>query len=77
MRPRVTITGNEKIGELLDVSTAACSVCEGPARVPEDVAAVAQFNDRRIPIVVCLGCCETSTVHDVLALIARVTAEGA
>lgn len=34
------LVGNDKIVELLNVSTALCSRCNGPARVPEDVLAI-------------------------------------
>jgi hypothetical protein len=49
-------TGNEKIMELLDVSTGACSYCGGAARVPEDVAAVYQSGETTVPVIVCPAC---------------------
>lgn len=54
---RVEWTGNESIRDLLDVSTGACSYCGGPARVPEDVAAIVEEKDKRTPLIVCPACC--------------------
>ena len=73
VRPRVEWTGNEQVSEMLDVSTAACTNCGGPARVPEDVAAVFQLGKVRTPVVVCEPCCDTMSATDLLGLIARVT----
>lgn len=53
---RVEWTGNEKIAELLDVSTGACVYCGGAARVPEDVAAVYQDGAQVVPVIVCPAC---------------------
>lgn len=46
----------EKIAELLDVTTAACTICRGPARVPEDVVAVVEQDGRKVALVVCESC---------------------
>lgn len=55
-KPDVRWTGNEKIAELMDVSTGACTGCKRPARVPEDVVAVHQIGDVLRPIIVCPDC---------------------
>ena len=59
MTPRVEWVGEEKIEEILNVSTGACSYCGGPARVPEDVAAVYQDGAQVIPVIVCPACSPT------------------
>lgn len=53
---RVEWTSNDEILENLDVSTAACSACGGPARVPEDVLAVLTGSSGPKPYVVCPDC---------------------
>lgn len=49
-------TNKDEIAALMDVSTAACTECKGPARVPEDVVAVHQVDDVLRPVVVCPEC---------------------
>lgn len=49
-------TPGKRIGEMLDVSTGACSYCKGPARVPEDVAAVMEHQGEQWPLIVCPSC---------------------
>ena len=56
MSDEVKWVGNPDIAKLLDVSTAACSFCGGPARVPEDVAAVKQVGDALTHMIVCPDC---------------------
>lgn len=47
----------EEIAEQMDVVTAACSYCGGPARVPEDVMAVqVDSTGRQRPLVCCERC---------------------
>jgi hypothetical protein len=41
---------------MLDVSTAACTLCGSPAKVPEDVVAVKQEGGTSTPIVICCEC---------------------
>lgn len=53
---RVSWTSNDEIAEMLDVTTAACSLCGRAARVPEDVVAVKQQGGQRIPVVICVRC---------------------
>lgn len=53
---RLEWAGNEKISEMLDVMTGACSYCHGPARVPEDVAAVMEHKGEQTPLIVCPAC---------------------
>ena len=49
--------GNEQIVAKLDVSTAACTYCGNPARVPEDVAAMIEAEGKQpFPVVVCPNC---------------------
>jgi hypothetical protein len=48
--------GNEKIAELLETITHACTVCGGPARVPEDVAVIRQVGEKLDPLVICEDC---------------------
>lgn len=56
MTDDVRWTGNEQIAELLGVSTGACTSCGGPARVPEDVAAVRQHQGQVVPLIICQNC---------------------
>jgi hypothetical protein len=49
-------TGNDEISEMLGVTTGACTSCGGPARVPEDVAAVRQHEGKLTPLIVCPKC---------------------
>lgn len=41
---------------MLNVSTGACTSCDGPARVPEDVAAIRQIGGKLMPLIICEKC---------------------
>jgi len=49
-------SNNPEIAALLDTITHACTYCGGPARVPEDVAAVIEIAGKRDAFVVCPAC---------------------
>lgn len=53
---RVQWAGNKEIAGMLDVSTGACTYCGGPARVPEDVAAVMEHKGEQVSLIVCVNC---------------------
>lgn len=53
---RVEWSSGKEIEAKLDVSTGACSYCKGPARVPEDVAAVMERKGEHVPLIVCEAC---------------------
>lgn len=49
-------TSNDEIAEMLDVTTAACTLCGDAARVPEDVVAIKLKGGESTPIVICIKC---------------------
>lgn len=57
--PDVHLADNDKIAELMDVSTGACTLCGGAAKVPEDVLAVVTTGDNDphpAAVIVCETC---------------------
>lgn len=55
-RPKIVWTDSENISDMMGVLTAACTMCRGPARVPEDVAAIRMVGEKQWALVVCEKC---------------------
>lgn len=65
--PRINWIDGESIEELLDVVTAACTVCGNAARVPEDVLAVLpspDHSDQQV-VAICPACTATMNAGDI------------